>query len=72
MPTGARVNEFSQLRKKDVQQVDGIWTVRITPEAGTVKTNEARVVPLHEHLIQQGFLDMVKQQPGVLRFGVTI
>ncbi|QDM40619.1 tyrosine-type recombinase/integrase [Altererythrobacter sp. TH136] len=60
--TGARVNEFSQLRKEDVQRVDGIWTVRITPEAGTVKTKEARVVPLHEHLIEQGFLTMVEAQ----------
>lgn len=61
--TGARVNEFSQLRKEDVQLVEGIWAVRITPEAGTVKTNEARVVPLHEHLIEQGFLAMVEEQP---------
>ncbi len=60
--TGARVNEFSQLRGEDVQQIDDIWTVRITPEAGTVKTNEARIVPIHEHLIEQGFIDMVKSQ----------
>lgn len=57
--TGARVNEFSQLRGEDVQEIEGIWTVRITPEAGTVKANEARIVPLHSHLIEQGFIDMV-------------
>jgi integrase len=57
--TGARVNEFSQLRGEDVRQVDGIWTVRITPEAGSVKNNEARVVPLHSHLIEQGFIEFV-------------
>ncbi|MDG5489215.1 hypothetical protein NYR55_11380 [Sphingomonas sp. BGYR3] len=53
--TGARVNEISQLRGQDVTQIDGIWTIRITPEAGTVKANAARIVPLHPHLIEQGF-----------------
>ncbi len=53
--TGARVNEISQLRGNDVVQVDGIWTIRITPEAGTVKSGQARTVPLHPHLIEQGF-----------------
>jgi integrase len=43
-----------------VQQVDGIWTINITPEAGTEKTGKARLVPLHEHLIEQGFLDFVR------------
>jgi integrase len=58
--TGARVNEFSQLRAEDVQKIEGIWAVRITPEAGTVKAKTARVVPLHPDLIEQGFLDVVK------------
>jgi integrase len=53
--TGSRVNEMSQLRAEDVMQLDGIWTIRVTPEAGTVKANEARTVPLHSHLIEQGF-----------------
>ncbi|GGD58392.1 integrase [Croceicoccus mobilis] len=61
--TGARVNEFSQLRREDVKQIGDIWTVRITPEAGRVKTNEARIVPIHEHLIEQGFVAMVLSQP---------
>ncbi len=54
--TGARVNEMTQLRAQDVRKVEGVWTLRITPEAGSVKNNQARVVPLHEHLIEQGFL----------------
>lgn len=54
--TGARVNELSQLRGKDISLIEGIWTVRITPEAGTVKANVARIVPLHPHLVEQGFL----------------
>jgi integrase len=38
-----------------------VYAIRITPEAGTVKTKQPRVVPLHEHLIHQGFLDFVKR-----------
>jgi len=59
--TGARPSEMTQLRVEDVQQIDGIATLRITPDAGTVKTREARVVPIHEHLIEQGFLEFVAQ-----------
>src|SRR6185312_12274953 len=54
--TGARVGEITQLRKKDVIERDGINALRFTPDAGTVKTGRARVVPLHEHLIVQKFL----------------
>jgi integrase len=61
--TGARVNEITQLRKEDVREVDGVWTIHITPEAGGVKTNEARTVPLHEHLIADGFLKAIGDRP---------
>lgn len=61
--TGARVNEITQLRKEDVQEIEGVWTVRITPEAGPVKTNEARTVPIHAHLIEQGFIDAIGDKP---------
>lgn len=57
--TGARVGEITQARSQDVANVDGVWTLTITPEAGGVKTNKARVVPLHHHLIEQGFLEFV-------------
>lgn len=59
--TGARVNELTQLRKADVALVDGIWSLIITPEAGSVKNYKLRVVPLHEHLIEQGFLKFAQQ-----------
>ena len=58
--TGARVNEITQLRKADLREVEGVWTILITPEAGGVKTNEARTIPLHEHLVEQGFFDAIK------------
>ena len=35
----------------------------ITPEAGTVKTKEARGVPLHPHLVELGFPGFVENAP---------
>ena len=58
--TGARVGELAQLRKEDVWQEGELTVIRITPEAGTVKTNEAREVPLHAQLVELGFSDFVK------------
>ncbi|MDP3255385.1 hypothetical protein [Bosea sp. (in: a-proteobacteria)] len=53
---------MTQLRGVDVRQHrDGFWTIRITPEAGAVKGGQARVVPVHAHLVEQGFLDFVKK-----------
>ncbi|MEG8016614.1 recombinase XerD [Sphingomonas sp. LR55] len=60
--SGARVNELSQLRAEDVRKVDGYWMMNITPEAGKVKTRKARLVPIHSHLIDQGFLAIVEAQ----------
>lgn len=57
--TGARIAEMTQLRKEDVQEKDGIPYLRITPEAGSVKSGEFRDVPVHPHLIELGFLDFV-------------
>jgi integrase len=57
--SGARVNEITQLRKEDFEERDGIWCIRVTPEAGTQKTDEARLVPVHEHLIAQGLRQVV-------------
>jgi integrase len=58
--TGARMGELTQLRGVDVIERDGIHAIKISPEAGTTKTGTARVVPVHEHLIEQGFLAFVK------------
>jgi integrase len=54
--TGARVNEIGQLRGNDIAQIDGLWSIRITPEAGTQKGDTARIIPLHSHLVDQGFI----------------
>ena len=59
--TGARPGEMTQLRGADVIEREGIHGLRITSEAGTVKNNRSRVVPIHEHLIEQGFLEFVRK-----------
>ena len=60
--SGARAGEITQLRGQDVIERDGIKALRITPGAGPIKTRKARRVPLHEHLIAQGFLDFVNSK----------
>lgn len=60
MFTGARVNELTQMRKEDLIERDGILAIRLNPEAGTVKNDEFRDVPLHPQIIELGFVDFVK------------
>jgi integrase len=62
--TGARLGEIAQLRKQDLTQEGSHWAVTITPDAGTVKTNEARTVVLHEHLVELGFCAFVSAAPA--------
>lgn len=60
--TGARPGEITQLRKQDIERHrDGFWMLHITPDAGTVKGAMPRTVPLHDHLIEQGFIDFVRK-----------
>ena len=62
--TGARVGELAQLRKQHVAREGDHWTTRLTPEAGTIKTNEARTVVLHPHLVELGFPAFVDAAPA--------
>jgi integrase len=65
--TGARVGELAQLRKQDATREGEHWVLLLTPEAGTIKTNEARKVVLHPHLIDLGFPAFLRAaQPGHL------
>ena len=73
--TGARLNEITQARQSDLKpevnpddRGETIWMFDITPDAGTVKTGMARKVPLHPHLIEQGFLDYVRTRLGLPLF----
>ena len=51
---GARITELTQLRKVDLVTEHGIPCIRITPEAGSVKTGKYRLVPIHPHLMDMG------------------
>lgn len=62
--TGARVGEMAQLRKQDIRKIDGVWMLRITPEAGSVKTNDEREIAIHPELLRQGFIDFVSRSSG--------
>jgi integrase len=58
--SGARAGEITQLRGVDVTKRGAFYVMKLTPEAGTIKTSEARVVPLHEHIVAQGFIEFVQ------------
>jgi integrase len=58
--TGARVAEMIQLRGQDVGEKAGIHFLRITPDAGSTKTGHYRDVPMHQQLLDLGFLDFVR------------
>ncbi|UUV06548.1 DUF6538 domain-containing protein [Ruegeria sp. YS9] len=70
--TGARISEITQLRKEDVRKIDGHWVVRITPDAGSIKTGGYRDAPLHPQIISEGFIDFVEaSNPGPMFHGGT-
>lgn len=58
--SGARVTETTQLRREDFSEEDGTWFYRITPSAGSVKNRTYRRVPVHEHVIAEGFLTFLQ------------
>jgi integrase len=60
--SGARPGEITQLRGKDIELRGQICAMKLTPEAGPIKTNKARTVPIHKHVIEQGFLEFVKSR----------
>jgi len=68
--SGARVGEIAQMhscRIAEHELPDGkkYWCMEITPLDGDVKDSEARTIPLHSHVIEQGFLDYAKRRQKV-------
>lgn len=61
--TGARCGEIVQLRTNDLVEEYGVLCLRITPEAGTVKTGQYRLVPVHQHLIEMGLPQLIRSRP---------
>ncbi|MBR1152975.1 tyrosine-type recombinase/integrase [Bradyrhizobium sp. JYMT SZCCT0428] len=62
--SGARAGEITQLRGIDILQRGNDYFARLTPSAGKIKTRNARTIPLHEHLVSQGFLEFVDRAKG--------
>jgi hypothetical protein len=66
---GARVGEVGQAHSRNVFEEESpsglkIWCLRLTPEDGSIKDDEARVIPIHPQIIEQGFLDYVALREG--------
>ncbi|MER9175302.1 tyrosine-type recombinase/integrase [Mesorhizobium sp. M0955] len=57
--TGSRITEITQLRKQDFRYEKGVPVLRIAPDAGSVKAGNYRDVPLHQQLIDLGFVEFV-------------
>jgi integrase len=70
---GARVSEIMQLRREDVSVGSGMWSIKITPDAGPLKNKASeRKIPLHPCLIKRGFLDFISGRPkGPLFYNET-
>ena len=58
--SGARAGEITQLRGADIEHRGQVCAMKLTPEAGTMKTGKPRTVPIHAHVIEQGFIEFVK------------
>jgi hypothetical protein len=58
--TGARVNEITSLLPSDVQQILGHWCFVLRPVV--TKGKRLRRVPVHKHLLEQGFLKYVEER----------
>ena len=59
--TGARAGEITQLRGSDIQKRGSDHFAKLSPSAGKMKTRSARTVPIHEHLVEQGFIGFVEK-----------
>jgi integrase len=64
--TGARPSEITQARAEDFRAEEDFNVLRITPEAGTVKTGMYRDVPLHPQLVELGLMKFIAGKSGPL------
>ncbi|MDD8023124.1 MAG: site-specific integrase [Paracoccaceae bacterium] len=62
--SGARITEVMQLRTDDLIEDHGVLCLRITPEAGSVKTAIYRMVPVHPQLLEMGLAKMIRALPS--------
>ena len=61
--TGARLNEIAQLHLSDVRKEEGVWCIDINPNSDDKRTKNggSRIVPLHRHILELGFLEYVDE-----------
>jgi len=64
--TGSRPSEITQARAEDFRLEGDFYVLRISPEAGTMKTGMYRDVPLHPQLITLGLMTFVSGKTGSL------
>ncbi len=62
--TGARVAEIAQLSPMDVEQVEGIWILKINEEGGKRVETAAgiRTIPLHDELLRLGLASLAARR----------
>ena len=70
--TGARAGEITQLRGSDILGRGADYFAKLSPSAGKMKTRTARTVPLHEHLVEQGFVSFVEEMGNGPLFYVPV
>lgn len=58
--TGLRPVELAQLRGQDVRMEKDVPFLFITPEAGGTKGNNAWITGIHDHIMELGFMQMVR------------
>ncbi len=59
--TGARLNELCKLSVLDIGEREGIHSIQITTQYGSLKNQASkRKVPLHPQILELGFLDYVE------------
>ena len=70
--TGCRLSEMCQLRVRDILQTEGVCSIKLAPEAGSLKNaGSERLIPLHPAVIRAGFLDFVQSlKPGAIFDGL--
>ena len=63
-----RLKEITQLQKEDIIKIGDILCISVnTNENKTVKTKQsARIIPIHDKLIELGFLDFVNSKENKL------
>ncbi|MEZ8602368.1 site-specific integrase [Vibrio splendidus] len=69
--TGGRINELCQLYTDNVREIDGIWCLDINadkPDQKLKSKSSWRVIPLHQKLIELGFIEYVQGLPNGLLF----